>query len=65
MDESEEQTDLDSFARLEPVADGFPNYKHPQPYKAREQVIPQKEALSHSFSAAVFVRLSWFVVPGP
>ena len=40
MDASQEQTDVDSFAPLEPVADGFRNYLRPGP-----QLMAPEEAL--------------------
>ena len=40
MDASQEQTDVDSFAPLEPRADGFRNY-----YQRQAQFMPPEEAL--------------------
>ena len=38
MDASEEQTDVSSFAALQPAADGFRNYKNPD-YKAKAEAM--------------------------
>jgi catalase-peroxidase len=40
MDASQQQTDVDSFAPLEPTADGFRNY-----YRAKQQLMSPEEAL--------------------
>ena len=47
MDASQEQTDVDSFAILEPVADGFRNYlKGKYPVSAEELLIDRAQLLT-------------------
>jgi len=45
MDASQEQTDADSFAVLEPAADGFRNYVKPQLAAAAEHLLVDKSQL--------------------
>ncbi|HUN76031.1 MAG TPA: catalase/peroxidase HPI [Steroidobacteraceae bacterium] len=46
MDASQEQTDVDSFAPLEPMADGFRNYlRGPQPMAPEEALVDRAELL--------------------
>jgi catalase-peroxidase len=45
MDASQEQTDVDSFAPLEPVADGFRNYYHNRHIMAPEEALVDKAQL--------------------
>jgi catalase-peroxidase len=45
MDSSQEQTDADSFAPLEPVADGFRNYLHGQQFMAPEEALVDRAQL--------------------
>jgi len=42
MDASQEQTDIDSFAVLEPVADGFRNYLKPNHVRSAEELLIDK-----------------------
>ncbi|MBH8571134.1 catalase/peroxidase HPI [Microvirga sp. STS02] len=44
-DASQEQTDVQSFQALEPVADGFRNYLRPQPRAAAEELLIDKAQL--------------------
>ncbi|WP_460500998.1 catalase/peroxidase HPI, partial [Hymenobacter agri] len=44
-DASQEQTDVQSFQALEPVADGFRNYLKPQPRAAAEELLIDKAQL--------------------
>jgi catalase-peroxidase len=47
MDASQEQTDVDSFAPLEPVADGFRNYlRDKQPLSAEELLVDRAQLLT-------------------
>src|SRR5205823_4220019 len=47
MDASQEQTDLDSFAPLEPTADGFRNYlRRGQPLSAEELLVDRAQLLT-------------------
>jgi catalase-peroxidase len=47
MDASQEQTDVHSFAPLEPVADGFRNYLRPgQPLSAEELLVDRAQLLT-------------------
>ncbi|MEW5701358.1 MAG: catalase/peroxidase HPI [Candidatus Zixiibacteriota bacterium] len=47
MDATQEQTDVDSFAVLEPVADGFRNYLKPGlPVRAEELLVDRAQLLS-------------------
>ena len=47
MDASQEQTDVDSFAPLEPTADGFRNYVHgKQPLSAEELLVDRAQLLT-------------------
>jgi catalase-peroxidase len=51
MDASQEQTDVDSFAVLEPVADGFRNYlKDKYPVTAEELLVDRAQLLTLSAS---------------
>src|SRR5262249_50784205 len=45
MDASQDQTDVDSFAPLEPVADGFRNYYHGQSRMTPEEALVEKAQL--------------------
>jgi catalase-peroxidase len=45
MDASQEQTDVESFAVLEPVADGFRNYQHTSASVAAESLLLDKAQL--------------------
>jgi catalase-peroxidase len=45
MDASQEQTDVESFAVLEPVADGFRNYQHSSASVAAESLLLDKAQL--------------------
>jgi catalase-peroxidase len=45
MDASQDQTDVDSFAVLEPVADGFRNYLQGRPNLTAEQLLVDKAQL--------------------
>jgi catalase-peroxidase len=45
MDASQEQTDVDSFAPLEPVADGFRNYSRGKPLMAPEEALIDRAQL--------------------
>ena len=45
MDASQEQTDVDSFAVLEPVADGFRNYLKKQYAVSAEELLVDKAQL--------------------
>ena len=45
MDASQEQTDVDSFAPLEPVADGFRNYSRGKQWMAPEEVLIDRAQL--------------------
>ena len=45
MDASQEQTDVDSFAPLEPVADGFRNYSHGKQWMAPEEALIDRAQL--------------------
>ncbi len=44
-DASQEQTDVDSFAHLEPVADGFRNYLKPNQHASFEELLVDKSQL--------------------
>jgi catalase-peroxidase len=47
MDASQEQTDVESFGYLEPVADGFRNYRKPQfPVSTEELLIDKAQVLT-------------------
>src|SRR5579862_7189437 len=49
MDASQEQTDVTSFAVLEPIADGFRNYLHgKQRWSAEESLIDKAQLLTLS-----------------
>ncbi|MFZ0550773.1 MAG: catalase/peroxidase HPI [Steroidobacteraceae bacterium] len=49
MDASQEQTDADSFAPLEPVSDGFRNYSRgPQPMSPEEALVDRAQLLNLS-----------------
>jgi catalase-peroxidase len=49
MDASQEQTDVDAFAPLEPVADGFRNYLRPgQPVSPEELLVDRAQLLTLS-----------------
>ncbi len=45
MDASQEQTDVDSFAPLEPVADAFRNYSHGKQWMAPEEALIDRAQL--------------------
>jgi catalase-peroxidase len=45
MDASQEQTDADSFAPLEPIADGFRNYRHGEQFMAPEEALVDRAQL--------------------
>jgi catalase-peroxidase len=45
MDASQEQTDVDSFAPLEPVADAFRNYSHGKQWMAPEEALVDRAQL--------------------
>ena len=45
MDASQEQTDADSFAVLEPVADGFRNYQKTRSAVSAEELLVDKAQL--------------------
>jgi catalase-peroxidase len=45
MDASQEQTDVDSFAPLEPVADGFRNYFRGKPLMSPEEALVDRAQL--------------------
>ncbi|MGB6667049.1 MAG: peroxidase family protein, partial [Candidatus Acidiferrum sp.] len=45
MDASQEQTDVDSFAPLEPKADGFRNYVHGKPRLSAEELLVDRAQL--------------------
>ena len=45
MDASQEQTDAESFAPLEPVADGFRNYRHGPQFMAPEEALVDRAQL--------------------
>ena len=45
MDASQEQTDIDAFAVMEPVADGFRNYSKPEYTSSTEELLIDKAAL--------------------
>ena len=45
MDASAEQTDAESFAPLEPVSDGFRNYRRGQPFMAPEEALVDRAQL--------------------
>ena len=44
-DASQEQTDVESFEVLEPIADGFRNYGKSQPYASAEELLVDKAQL--------------------
>jgi catalase-peroxidase len=49
MDASQEQTEVESFAHLEPKADGFRNYlRQPQPMTAEELLVDRAQLLTLS-----------------
>ncbi len=45
MDASQEQTDAESFAPLEPIADGFRNYRHGEQFMAPEEALIDRAQL--------------------
>ncbi len=45
MDASQDQTDADSFAPLEPVSDGFRNYRRGEPFMAPEEALVDRAQL--------------------
>ncbi|TJZ51799.1 catalase/peroxidase HPI [Sphingobacterium olei] len=45
MDASQEQTDVESFGYLEPIADGFRNYRKPNPHVSTEELLIDKAQL--------------------
>lgn len=45
MDASQEQTDVESFQYLEPIADGFRNYRNPKSFVRTEEMLIDKAQL--------------------
>ncbi|MTB51425.1 catalase/peroxidase HPI [Lewinella sp. W8] len=45
VDATQEQTDIESFAVLEPIADGFRNYQHPQSTAPAEHLLVDRAQL--------------------
>lgn len=44
-DASQEQTDIESFSALQPIADGFRNYIHPRNHASAEELLVDKSQL--------------------
>jgi catalase-peroxidase len=51
MDASQEQTDVDSFAPLEPVADGFRDYYRGTPLISPEEALVDRVAIADADGA--------------